>query len=31
LGMADFLIISGAIRLSKNLFLKGSSSKNDEQ
>jgi hypothetical protein len=31
LGIADFLIISGAIRLSKNLFLKDSSSDDDEQ
>ena len=31
LGIADFLIISGAIRLSENLFLKDSSSDNDEQ
>lgn len=31
LGIADFLIISGAIRLSEKLFLKGSSSNGDEQ
>jgi hypothetical protein len=30
-GIADFLIISGAIRLSKNLFLKHSSSNDGEQ
>jgi hypothetical protein len=30
LGIADFLIISGAIRLSKNLFLKDSSSEDEE-
>jgi hypothetical protein len=30
MGIADFLIISGAIRLSKNLFLKDSSSNDDE-
>jgi hypothetical protein len=30
-GIADFLIISAAIRLSKNLFLKNSSSNDDEQ
>ncbi len=29
-GIADFLIISGAIRLSKRLFLKDSSSDDDE-
>jgi hypothetical protein len=30
-GILDFLIISGAILLSKNLFLKNSSSDDDEQ
>ncbi len=30
-GIADFLIISAAIRLSRNLFLKDSSSNNEEQ
>jgi hypothetical protein len=31
LGIADLLIISGAIRLSEKLFLKDSSSNDDEQ
>jgi hypothetical protein len=31
LGIADFLIISGALRLAENLLLKGSSSNNENE